>query len=440
MSNYDYIYDGMIVLSTITWNAFQVKQMFKETKSISVDNIFQRSFNWDIDRKSLLIHSILIGFPVPVFWANDVTVVVGKTREGKDKTKTIYDLLDGKQRFMSIITYLDNEYALHNVPPIMYNDEVYELEGKTFKELPEDLQEKIKAFSLVIKHGEFTNSQIRELFRRLNNGKPLSTKEKNIANCGDIISISELAKHPFFNEVLTDKAKESRKSIPLIVKISEMLTKSIDEISFESKDFNETMETVELSDLTKANINRVLNKALAVYNLFDKDTEKGPRRKFVSETNFISLVPYIWKAEEANISDQLFADFIKANFTGKVSVSDRYASAARAASAKTSSIMARDEELSKAWAEFFKADEEETTEEEPVAESETAEEETVEETVVEEKHYYGMRLRGAAPSCQPDGFDEIKEDPTGKYYNILVYSRKLTEEEERDYELDHLYD
>lgn len=434
MANFDYIYDGVIVMNSITWNAFQVRQMLLEKKTVSVDNIFQRSFNWDIDRKSLLIHSMLIGFPVPVFWANDVTVVVGKTKDGKDKTKTVYDLLDGKQRLMTIVTYLGNEFALHNVPPVMYEEELYELEGKYFKDLPEDLQESLKAFSLVIKHGELSNSQIRELFRRLNNGKPLSTKEKNIANCGDIISISELARHPFFDAVLTDKAKESRKSIPMIVKISEMLTKDISEVSFESKDFNETMETVELSDLVKANISRTLSKAFAVYNLFDEDT-KGPKRKFVSETNFISLIPFVWKAEEEGISDQLLCDFVKSIFSSRTSVSERYASAARAASARNSSIVARHEELSKAWEEFFSVDEAE--EDSPKANEETTEAPAEEEAT---KYYYGMRLRGCAPGCQPKDFEEFKEDTTGKYYNILVYNRKLTDEEVEEYELDQLYD
>lgn len=54
---------------------------------------------------------------------------------------------------------------------------------------------------------------------------------------------------------------------------------------------------------------------------------------------------------------------------------------------------------------------------------------------------YGMRLRGFAPMCQPkDGFVERQDDPTGKYYDILVYNRELTEKELRDYELDRLED
>ena len=52
---------------------------------------------------------------------------------------------------------------------------------------------------------------------------------------------------------------------------------------------------------------------------------------------------------------------------------------------------------------------------------------------------YGMRLRGFAPMCQPkQGFCERLDDTTGRYYDILVYDRELTQKELRDYELDYL--
>ena len=52
---------------------------------------------------------------------------------------------------------------------------------------------------------------------------------------------------------------------------------------------------------------------------------------------------------------------------------------------------------------------------------------------------YGMRLRGYSLGCQPScGLERVEEDETGKYWNILVYARKLTESEVKDYELDYL--
>lgn len=54
------------------------------------------------------------------------------------------------------------------------------------------------------------------------------------------------------------------------------------------------------------------------------------------------------------------------------------------------------------------------------------------------RYVYGMRLRGASPGAQPSGLKDIQNDPTGTYYNIIIYDRKLSEAEVRGYELDYL--
>lgn len=52
---------------------------------------------------------------------------------------------------------------------------------------------------------------------------------------------------------------------------------------------------------------------------------------------------------------------------------------------------------------------------------------------------YGMRLRGFAPMCQPkDGFVERTDDTTGRYYDLLIYNRQLSDKEVNDYELDFI--
>ena len=54
-------------------------------------------------------------------------------------------------------------------------------------------------------------------------------------------------------------------------------------------------------------------------------------------------------------------------------------------------------------------------------------------------YVYGMRLRGFSLGCQPmQGLIERQDDPTGKYHDLLVYERKLTDKELADYELDSL--
>lgn len=53
-------------------------------------------------------------------------------------------------------------------------------------------------------------------------------------------------------------------------------------------------------------------------------------------------------------------------------------------------------------------------------------------------YLYGMRLRGCAPGCQPKGFIERRDDPSQRYYDIIVYDRKLPLKDEKNYDLDYL--
>lgn len=54
------------------------------------------------------------------------------------------------------------------------------------------------------------------------------------------------------------------------------------------------------------------------------------------------------------------------------------------------------------------------------------------------EYVYGMRLRGFSPGCQPmEGLLEWR-DGGNQYHDLLVYNRKLTDKEMRDYELDFI--
>ena len=57
----------------------------------------------------------------------------------------------------------------------------------------------------------------------------------------------------------------------------------------------------------------------------------------------------------------------------------------------------------------------------------------------DKKYAYGMRERGFSLGCQPmAGLIGRVDDMSGEYYDILVYSRKLTPAEVRDFELEYL--
>lgn len=52
---------------------------------------------------------------------------------------------------------------------------------------------------------------------------------------------------------------------------------------------------------------------------------------------------------------------------------------------------------------------------------------------------YGMAHRGFSPGAQPKpGLKQRLNDPSGRYYDIIVYDRPLSREEIEDYELEDL--
>ena len=55
------------------------------------------------------------------------------------------------------------------------------------------------------------------------------------------------------------------------------------------------------------------------------------------------------------------------------------------------------------------------------------------------EYYYGMRIRGFSPGCQPmDGFIERRDDWTGKYWDILAYDHELSKADCEHYSLEYI--
>lgn len=337
--------------ANITWSAKQVTKM-ANNGALVFDNVIQRSYVWEVARKSNLIHSMIEGYPIPPFYARRV--------DGKK-----YDFLDGKQRMNAIQGFLNGDYALTGIPEVTYtdaegNEKTAYIGGMKFDELPEELQDTIKDYSLTIYYYDnISSEQIRTLFAKLNNGKPLSTKEKNIAYCTDIKTVSELGNHPLFMETFTEKAKDSRKQLPIVMKIWVMLNEEIEDISFASKDFNPVMTDTIISDEEKENIIAVLNKAYDIYNAVGENNSasvaKEVRRKMVSETHLVSLAPFFKWAIDNDINNKLASDFMIELFYKNL-VSDEYAEACKNGSAKNANITIRHKEIEKKCNEFFRED------------------------------------------------------------------------------------
>lgn len=339
--------------SSITWTCKQIVKMI-DKDTISFKNVVQRSFVWEKHRMSELIWSIIMGYPIPPIYAER-----GSTENDKIK---VYDVMDGQQRNISIYKYLNDEFALTQLKPIPYLDENGEeceidISGKKFSELEEELQDVINGATITVKYFDnLEQSQKAEMFRRLNNGKPLSAKNRTLASAKNIKELLDIGSHKLFEEMLTEKSRANKNQVTIVMKVWSMMNNDIEDVSFASKDFNPMIEEAEISDGEKLDLLRVFNFIVEIHDELIGNKEKDVAKKLYTETHLVSLIPYINKSMENGISEAMVAEWL-VNFFKTENDSDVYAKYMEACTggvARNASIMARHEALGQSYKEFFK--------------------------------------------------------------------------------------
>lgn len=336
--------------SSISWSAKQLKNMIANGK-IDFDHIIQRSYVWERKRKSVLIESMILGYPIPPVFAKRVDDGTGK-RGGN-----IYSIMDGKQRLSTVAQYLNDEFALTELPPVTYMDEGLNTEcetdisGMKYSELPEAIQDQLSSTIFSVTYFDnLTKDEERELFKRLNAGKPLSTKSRLLASCSDIEGLLDVGSHELFDDMLTDKAKDNKNQVTLVMKAWCMMNMPIEEVSFEGKDFNPLFETASISDVERLKLDKVFGMIHDTHLTLVENKEKAVAKKLYTETHMISLVPFFEKALEVGIEVNTMADWL-IDFFG--SHNEQYDIAAGNGSAKNSNIIVRNTVLAESFEQFF---------------------------------------------------------------------------------------
>lgn len=191
-----------MIRTTLNWTVKNLKTMRDEKATLSFNHPIQRqSAQWDNEQQSLLLHSMLDNFPVP-------SVYIHKTEsvevDAKSKHSYSYSVLDGKQRMTTVFSYIDGEFALSDdTPDVTIEDTVYEIAGKYFDDLDEDVQQEILRFKFNIQAFEDVSDEtIEEIFFRLNNSTPLTKpqKAKPLMGVSNSIFINEILASRFFKE------------------------------------------------------------------------------------------------------------------------------------------------------------------------------------------------------------------------------------------------
>ena len=350
---------GMFFMSlekaSIVWSAKQLSGMVKNGK-INFEHIIQRSFVWERARKSSLIESMILGYPIPTVYAKRIDD--GSGRRGSNT----YYIMDGKQRLSTVKEFLNDEFALTKLQPVTYFDAdedkevVVDISEKKFSELPYGLKDYLNTVTFAVTYFDnLTKEEERELFKRLNNGKPLSTKNRTLASAKNIEELLNIGSHKLFEEMLTEKARQSKNQAVLVTKVWTMLNRDVENISFASKDFNPQIEEMYISDGEKLELNRVFDYIVNTHEELKENHEKDVAKKLYTETHLVSLIPFVKQSMDNNINEAMFGEFL-INFFKTENDTDIYINYMEACSggvARNASIVARHKALEKSYGKFF---------------------------------------------------------------------------------------
>lgn len=238
-----------------------VKTLYEEYKAgiLRFDHELQRpSGQWSKDMRSLFVHSIAYGFLVPPIYIIE-----------EDDKKYV---VDGVQRLSELFSFMDNEYKLSkNTPPLeIAGLGSYELAGKKYCDLDKVLYARIDSAQLPVETiWEYTESEIRESFKRLNTSKPVTPKQLRVCfmNKETNRDIKELVAHQFFTWVLTPAQIRNGSDRDAVIQASMLMLSNDSEkyTSFRSDDIDAFVETHD------AQIREALKILTAVVTLLERE-------------------------------------------------------------------------------------------------------------------------------------------------------------------------
>mgnify|MGYP001566821571 CR=1 FL=1 len=184
-------------ISNLTNSA--VLYLYSEKEFILLDPEYQRDSDiWSLEKKQLLIDSILNGYDIPKIYFHEFSPQ--KKIKG-DVYK--YAIIDGKQRISALWGFIDGEICLADDFEYL-SDRAIKAGGLTYSELGEKypkIKTKFDSTTLTVVTIQTDDlDQIEDMFSRLNEAVPLNAAEKRNAFGGSMpIEIRKLADSKFFS-------------------------------------------------------------------------------------------------------------------------------------------------------------------------------------------------------------------------------------------------
>lgn len=187
----------MSYIETFALKNSTIMLLYSERGEIQLDPHYQRMGGvWTIEKKQLLIDSILNDYDVPKLYFHEFS------RDQKSQSGFSHAVVDGRQRLQTVWEFIDGSFPL--APDFEYQrDESINLAGLTYEDIAKAFPKIRIAFDSFVLPvvGIRTDDEdlIEDMFSRLNEAVPLNAAEKRNAIGGDMVgAIRDVAASDLF--------------------------------------------------------------------------------------------------------------------------------------------------------------------------------------------------------------------------------------------------
>lgn len=188
----------MSSINTVPLKNATIMKMYAEKDEIQLDPEYQRMGNiWGIEKKQLLIDSIINDYDIPKIYFHELDIKKGKYHSS---------VIDGRQRLEAIWEFIDDKFPLANDFKY-FKDTGLELQSLKYSELAAKypkLRINFDSVTLPIILVQTDDIDlIEDMFSRLNEAVPLNAPEKRNAIGGNMVeAVRKLALTDFFTSKL----------------------------------------------------------------------------------------------------------------------------------------------------------------------------------------------------------------------------------------------
>lgn len=262
---------------------------------------FQRNEVWTKAAQIMLIDTIIRGIPIPKIYIKSII------HEGN----TYRVVLDGQQRLTAILKFVEDKLKLGKP----YEGEYF---GKTFSELPLDVQNDILRYTIDINEiFNPTDDQIRDLYARVNKYTvQLNKQELRKADFpGDFISLAEeLSEMEFFEKSKIFSVKQRRRMLD-VEYIEELLSVMLEGIHEKKEHLDSVCEKYMVMENKGEIYAEFVNIIGDISMIFEADSYPISQTRFKQKSDFYSLFACIFDLRKIGVLNLKHISDIRNNIT-----------------------------------------------------------------------------------------------------------------------------